>query len=118
MVGLLNWGNPQSGYFGVEEGDYAFQHAEMSLLWQVIGVAVCIGVGMATAWILGTILQRTIGLREEEDVIVEGFDLRQWDVVHDLPDSVAPASGATTSEPAAVAAGRGNGTESTGSTAV
>ena len=38
MVGLLNWGTPQSGYFGLEEGDYAFQHAEMNLLWQVIGI--------------------------------------------------------------------------------
>ena len=75
MVGLLNWGNPQSGYFGLEEGDYAFQHAEMNVLWQVIGIVVCIGVGLVTAWILGTILQRTIGLREDEETIVDGFDV-------------------------------------------
>jgi ammonium transporter, Amt family len=94
MVGLLNWGTPQSGYFGLEEGDYAFQHAEMNMLWQVIGIVVCIGVGLVTAWILAAILERTIGLREDEDTIVEGYDLREWDIVADLVPQVVPPNGA------------------------
>jgi ammonia channel protein AmtB len=93
MVGLLNWGNPQSGYFGIEEGSYAFQHAEMNVLWQLIGIVVCLGVGALTAWVLGTVLQRTIGLREDEETIVEGFDVRQWDIIHDVPQApAAPAA--------------------------
>jgi ammonia channel protein AmtB len=95
MVGLLNWGTPQSGYFGLEEGDYAFQHAEMNILWQVIGIVVCIGVGLVTAWILAAILERTIGLREDEDTIVEGYDLREWDLVADVVPQVLPPNGAT-----------------------
>jgi ammonia channel protein AmtB len=111
MVGLLNWGAPQSGYFGLEEGDYAFQHATMNIGWQALGVAVCIGVGLLTGWIMGTILDRTVGLRADDDTVVEGFDLRDWDIVHDAPMQPLGNGAAASSEPAAVAAGRGNGVE-------
>jgi ammonia channel protein AmtB len=114
MVGLLNWGAPQSGYFGIEEGDYAFQHAEMNILWQVIGIVVCIGVGFLTAWILGTILQRTIGLAEDEETQVDGFDLRQWDIVHDAVPQYAPVMPGAAADPAGVAAGRGDIAASSG----
>jgi ammonium transporter, Amt family len=115
MVGLIEWGTKQSGYFGVEEGDYAFQHATMNVGWQALGLAVCIVVGLVTAWVLAAILERTTGLRADEDTIVEGFDLRQWEIVHDLePQTVVPAAAAD--EPAAVASSRrGNGAESPGS---
>ena len=90
MVGLVQWGTKQSGYFGVEEGDYAFQHATMNVGWQALGLAVCIVVGLATAWVLSAILERTIGLRADEEAIVEGFDLHDWDIVHDAPGPVPP----------------------------
>src|SRR5918995_1081632 len=48
IAGVLNWGTPGGGYFGVTEGDYAFQHAEVNLLWQAIGLVVCIAAGLAT----------------------------------------------------------------------
>ena len=47
IAGVLNWGTAGGGYFGVTEGDYAFQHAEVTLLWQAIGLAVCIVAGLA-----------------------------------------------------------------------
>jgi ammonia channel protein AmtB len=106
MVGLIEWGTKQSGYFGVTEGDYAFQHAEMNVGWQALGLVICIAVGMATAWVVATLLERTIGLREDEDTIVEGFDLHEWDIVHDVPEQLTPAD--------VVASTRGNGAETAG----
>jgi ammonium transporter, Amt family len=85
MVGLIEWGTRQSGYFGIEEGDYAFQHATINVGWQALGLAVCIGVGLLTAWVTATVLERTIGLRADEETIEDGFDLRDWDIVHDEP---------------------------------
>jgi ammonium transporter, Amt family len=83
LVGILNWGTPGGGYFGITEGDYAFQHAEINLLWQAIGLAVCIGAGLATGWVMTAILGRNLGVSEE--VQVTGYDVTYWDIVHDLP---------------------------------
>jgi ammonium transporter, Amt family len=83
-VGLLEWGTAQSGYFGIESGDYAFQHAEVNLLWQAVGLAIAIGVGLVTATALSFVLERTIGLGVSEEIMVEGYDLHYWDTVHDL----------------------------------
>ena len=96
MVGVLNWGTLGGGYFGVTEGDYAFQHAEINLLWQAIGLVVCIGAGLATGWVMSAICERTMGLGVSEDVQLAGYDVREWDIVHDL-------------EPAALATGNGDG---------
>jgi ammonium transporter, Amt family len=113
MVGLIEWGTKQSGYFGVEEGDYAFQHAEMNVGWQALGLVVCIVVGLVTAWVLAAILERTTGLRADDETIEAGFDLRTWEIVHDLePQPVGTADRET---PAIVATTRGNGAETAGS---
>jgi Amt family ammonium transporter len=91
MVGVLNWGTAGGGYFGLTEGDYAFQHAEVNLLWQAIGLAVCVAAGLATGWIMATILERTTGLGVSEDVQVAGYDIRYWDIVHDLEPPLVTA---------------------------
>ncbi|MPY99188.1 MAG: ammonium transporter [Actinophytocola sp.] len=98
MVGLVQWGTPQSGYFGVESGPFAFQHAEVNVLWQLLGLAVAVAMGFATAAVLSFVLERTSGLRVSEDVEVSGFDRHYWDVVHDgepqtIPATVAPGDG-------------------------
>ncbi len=104
MTGILNWGTPQGGYFGVTEGDYAFQNAEVNLLWQAIGLGVCLAVGYATGWVMCRILERTTGLKVSDDVQVAGYDARYWDIVHDLePATAVSANG----EPAAVTAADG-----------
>jgi ammonium transporter, Amt family len=113
MVGLIEWGTKGGGYFGVEEGTYAFQNAEINVGWQALGLVVCIAVGLVTAWVLAAILERTTGLREDEDTIVEGFDLRKWEIIHDIePQHPAGADGEA---PRVVATTRGNGAETTGS---
>ena len=82
MVGLIDSGTAKGGYFGITEGDYAFQHAEISLWWQLIGIAVCFGVGMITAAVLGFIFNKTFGMRIDDDVQAEGLDKVLWE----LPD--------------------------------
>jgi ammonia channel protein AmtB len=99
MVGLIDWGTPGGGYFGVTEGDYAFQNAEMNVGWQALGLVVCIGAGLATGFVMTFILERTIGLRASEDVQVAGYDLRYWDMVHD--DQVQPLVGPAVEESSA-----------------
>jgi Amt family ammonium transporter len=84
MVGLIDWGTAQGGYFGIESGDYAFQNAEMNVLWQALGLAVCIAAGLATGWVMTFVLGRTTGLTVSDDVQVAGYDARYWDIVHDL----------------------------------
>jgi ammonium transporter, Amt family len=112
LLGVLNWGTPGGGYFGVTEGDYAFQNAEVNLLWQAIGLAICIAAGLLTGWIMTAILERTTGLGVSEEDQVVGYDARYWDIVHDVP---APAPAAVgNGEPAgAVAAAPGDGDPAT-----
>jgi ammonium transporter, Amt family len=87
MVGLISWGTATGGYLGIEEGTYAFQNAEINVLWQLIGVVVCFGLGMLTAAVLSFIFERTIGLRISDDEQAEGLDQGLWEVedVDDLP---------------------------------
>jgi ammonia channel protein AmtB len=84
MVGLIEWGTAQGGYLGIDSGDYAFQNASINVLWQLIGIVVSVGLGVLTAAALVPILERTIGLRLDDDVIVEGLDAREWGVEHDI----------------------------------
>ena len=110
MVGLVKWGEAQGGYFGVTEGDFAFQHAEVNLFWQALGIVVAIGLGVVTAAVMAFILERTIGLRLSEEEQVAGIDGPVWGLDSDLamytggngaPSTPAPASGAPTPVPAA-----------------
>jgi ammonia channel protein AmtB len=91
IAGVLNWGTPGGGYFGVTEGDYAFQHAEVNLLWQALGLAVCVAAGLATGWVMSFILERTTGLGVTEEIQVAGYDASYWDIVHDLEPAAVPA---------------------------
>ncbi|GAA5102512.1 hypothetical protein [Haloechinothrix salitolerans] len=84
IVGLIQWGTPHGGYFGVESGTYAFQNAEVNVGWQLLGLAVTVALGLVTAAVLSFILERTSGLRVTEEVEVTGFDKHYWDVVHDI----------------------------------
>jgi ammonium transporter, Amt family len=110
MVGLVKWGEAQGGYFGVTEGDFAFQNAEVNLFWQALGIVVAIGLGVVTAAVMAFILERTIGLRLSEEEQVAGIDGPVWGLDSDLamytggngaPSTPASASGAPTPVPAA-----------------
>ncbi len=117
MVGLIDWGTAQGGYFGVTEGDYAFQNAEMNVLWQALGLAVCLAFGFGTGYALKFGLERTTGLAVTEEVQVAGYDASYWEIVHDLdgsPASIAvveqsPAAVGAAAEPATTRATNGPG---------
>ena len=89
MVGLVSWGTAQGGYFGVTEGEFAFQNAEINLFWQALGLVVAVGLGVVTAAILAPILERTTGLRLSEEELVAGIDGPMWDVPSDLAQNGA-----------------------------
>ncbi|CAG0956828.1 hypothetical protein MTYP_00506 [Methylophilaceae bacterium] len=84
MVGLVASGTPRGGYFGIEEGLYAFQHGEIGVLMQVIGIAVCLGFGIVTATVLSFILEHTTGLRVSDEDQAEGLDKVIWGIEPDV----------------------------------
>jgi Amt family ammonium transporter len=81
MVGLLKAGTPRGGYLGISEGEYAFQHGEIGILMQVVGIVVCLGAGAITAALLCPILRATVGLRVSDEDQAEGLDTVVWDGV-------------------------------------
>jgi len=111
MVGLVKWGEAKGGYFGIEEGTYAFQNAEINVLWQAIGLVVTIGLGVVTAAVVAFVLERTIGLRLSEDEQVAGVDGGYWDIPPDLDlytggnGAVTPAASPTDGAPSTTPVG-------------
>jgi ammonia channel protein AmtB len=84
MLGLFKAGTPRGGYFGIEEGAYAFQHGEISLLMQVVGIVACLGAGAVTALVTGIIVKATIGLKTTDEEMAEGFDKPLWGIEADV----------------------------------
>lgn len=80
MVGVLHSGTARSGYYGIIEGKYAFQHAVISLPMQLVGIVVCLGMGILTAVLLCWILKHTTGLRVSENASSEGLDHYYWGI--------------------------------------
>jgi ammonia channel protein AmtB len=93
MVGLIDWGTAKGGYLGIEEGAYAFQHSEINVLWQVIGIAVCLGLGVLTAAVLSFIFERTIGMRVSDDDQAAGLDAVLWELQPEDGPVATPANG-------------------------
>jgi ammonium transporter, Amt family len=93
MVGLIDWGTAKGGYVGIEEGAYAFQHSEINVLWQVIGIAVCLGLGVLTAAVLSFIFERTIGMRVSDDDQAAGLDAVLWELQPEDGPVATPANG-------------------------
>ncbi|MFP7674864.1 ammonium transporter [Marivita sp. S0852] len=84
MTGIFKAGTPRGGYLGIEEGAYAFQHGEISLVMQVLGVVTCVGAGAATALVLAFVLDKTVGLRTDVDDQIDGLDKAYWDLDPDV----------------------------------
>ncbi|MEY3746720.1 MAG: hypothetical protein RL194_179 [Pseudomonadota bacterium] len=84
MVGLIAAGTPRGGYFGIEDGAYAFQHGEISLVMQLAGIAVSLGFGIVTAWVLSFLFEHTIGMRVSDEDQAEGLDKVIWGIEPDV----------------------------------
>jgi Amt family ammonium transporter len=80
MVGIMHSGTPRSGYYGVFDGDFAFQHAIVSLPMQFLGIVICLGMGIAIATILVWTLERTTGIRLSKSATNEGLDYHYWKI--------------------------------------
>ena len=84
MVGVLHAGTPRGGWLGIDEGPYAFQHGEISLLMQLVGAVVCIGTGAVTAYVLAFIFKHTIGMKVSEEDQATGLDKVYWGIEPDV----------------------------------
>jgi ammonium transporter, Amt family len=102
MVGLIQWGTPQGGFLGIEEGTYAFQNATVNVGWQAIGIVACLGLGILTAAVLSLVLEPTIGLRRTDEEQAEGLDRALWGlepeygetpILEQPPQPAVPATG-------------------------
>jgi len=91
MVGVIYAGTPRGGYLGFEEGTYAFQGGEISVLMQLAGVATCLGAGIVTALILTPILKATTGLRVSDADQAKGLDVVYWGIESDVEPHAEPS---------------------------
>jgi len=79
-VGLFAWGTPTGGYPGIDSGTYAFQGAEVNVLWQAIGIAGTAVLAIVAGGLLIAIVEKTVGLRVNEADEIRGLDLTYWDM--------------------------------------
>jgi len=84
MLGIVKSGTPRGGYIGIDDGIYAFQHGEIGLVMQVVGVLVCLGAGAVTALVTAFALKATIGLDVSEDDMASGLDGLRWGLETDV----------------------------------
>ncbi|MBJ8348858.1 ammonium transporter [Antrihabitans sp. YC2-6] len=71
MTAVFASGVKQGGFFGLE-GDYAFQHASIGVVQQLIGVGVFLALGLVSALIVVTAVEKTVGLRDKR--VDDGLD--------------------------------------------
>ena len=84
------------GFVGLE-GEYAAQHATISLGMQALGVVLTVAFAGVTGLIVIVGLEKTIGLRVEEHEELKGLDDHYWQTppspYHDEPAVVVDARG-------------------------
>jgi ammonia channel protein AmtB len=78
MAGFVGWGDGTGGYIGVTEGKYAFQHAEITPWWQLVGVGVVFGMAAVTALPIAFVFERMGKFRVSEEVEISGQDQHYW----------------------------------------
>ncbi|MGW3471863.1 ammonium transporter [Saccharopolyspora sp. NPDC000995] len=77
IVGALAWGTPTGGYFGLT-GEFGFQHAHITLWWQLVGVAVTVAIAVVSALLLVFVLGAVMKLRVTEEDEITGADSVEW----------------------------------------
>lgn len=97
--GFTEWGERTGGYFGITEGAYAFQHAQVTPLGQLVGLLVVVLVVAAITLPVATLLDRRGWLRLTDEEREQGMDELFWDVV-----PVEPAAPVAVGDGAAVPA--------------
>jgi ammonia channel protein AmtB len=80
VVGFAQWGEKTGGYFGLEEGTYAFQGAEINPWWQLIGIGATVAIAVLAGLVLIHGLDKIVPLRVSDEEEVQGLDETYWDV--------------------------------------
>jgi len=78
VPGIVHWGTATGGFVGLTEGEFAFQHAEINLLWQAIALGATMVISFGSGLLLLTLLEKTIGLRVETQEEITGLDATYW----------------------------------------
>jgi Amt family ammonium transporter len=77
MVGVIGAGLPTGGVPGTT-GEYALQHAHISLSMQLLGLLIVIAFSASLGLALIFLLEKTIGLRVPQQVEQDGLDEWYW----------------------------------------
>lgn len=102
--GFTEWGERTGGYFGITEGAYAFQHAQITPLGQLVGLLVVVIVVAAITLTVATLLDKGGRLRLTDEEREHGMDELFWDVTPAEP-AVPVAGGDGAAPPATPVAG-------------
>ena len=84
-TGFFAWGEKTGGFFGLE-GEYGFQHAEITPWWQLAGVVTIVLLAGIPALVMALVFERFGGLRDDHEVEITGQDPSMWG----LPDEETP----------------------------
>jgi len=95
VVGFVQWNERTGGYFGIEEGTYAFQGSEITPWWQLVGIGTTVGIAVLAGLILIHGLDRIVRLRVSDDVEIKGLDPSYWNVPAAGTESVVGGGGAS-----------------------
>ncbi|MBB3083059.1 ammonium transporter [Geodermatophilus sabuli] len=76
-TGFFAWGEKTGGYFGLE-GEFGFQHAEITPWWQLVGVVTIVLLAGVPALVMALFFERIGGLRVDERVEIAGQDPTLW----------------------------------------
>jgi ammonium transporter, Amt family len=83
--GFAAWGTKTGGWMGIEEGKYAFQHAEITPLTQLVGVLTVVVVAGVVSSVVLMILKAVMGLRVTEEQERQGLDALYWPAPEPAP---------------------------------
>lgn len=97
IVGFVAWGDKTGGYFGLTEGTYAFQGAEINPLWQLVGIGATVAIAIVSGLVLIVGLDKVMGIRVPDEQEVQGLDASYWEVPPVPPE---PVSGSGFASPA------------------
>lgn len=80
VTSFFMWANGTEvgGFFGIQEGEFAFQNAEVTPWWQLIGLGATALIAGVSALVVVLGLERTVGLRVDEATEIRGLDWEYW----------------------------------------
>jgi len=83
-LGFIKWGLPRGGYYGIEDGTFAFQNNVVTPWWQLTGIVFVIVVGLTTGLVMVLLLKAIGRLEVDPDVQADGLDVAYWDTEPDV----------------------------------